>query len=91
MKKNRNAFFQETSSMYQGMDPNMMNGPMPFNASTNYNAYYSNNANTFNDYDSRLSKIERQINRLEHRINKLESVNTNTFINDATNNDMYML
>ena len=77
--------------MYQGMDPNMMNGPMPFNTSANYNAFYSNNANNLNNYDSRLSKIERQIGRLEHRVSKLESLNTNTYINDSSSNDMYML
>lgn len=44
------------------------------------------------DLDSRLAKIERQINRLEHRVNTLEqnsSIISDNF--DSNINDMYMV
>ena len=48
--------------------------------------------NDTNTIDSRLAKIERQINRLEHRVSKLESTNT-TYITEEidSSGNMYML
>ena len=91
MKKTRNSFFAESNTTYQGIEPNLM-GPMPYQAGTNYNAYYMGSAMPNNDYESRFSKIERQINRLEYRINKLENNLTNQYIDDIDNsNNMYMI
>ena len=86
MKKTRNAFFAESS--FQAYNPN-----------TNLNPYYNQNSymyqpnyNTNNvDLESRLAKIERQINRLDYRLNKLESNNTLTEEFDTSNSNMYML
>lgn len=44
------------------------------------------------DIESRLAKIERQINRLDHRLSKLEGQNTITTNDlDSNINDMYMI
>ena len=93
MRKNRNTFFQESNTSFtQGMMP----PTMPYQAGTSYNSYYSGPnmgmGNYPNDIESRLAKMERQINRLEHRINKLENVTNNTYIDDIdSNSNMYML
>lgn len=103
MKKNRNTYFQESS--YQSFNPNMnhMGGapyqtasnyfyqgeaPMPYNYNT-----YKEQGNNINDIESRLSKIERQINRLDYRISKLENGNKIISSDDFENNsnNMYML
>ena len=106
MKKSRNSFFQESS--YQAYNPNMnMNMQMqgaPFETASNYyyqgpvpmqQAQFPNNYNTLNmgnDIESRLAKIERQINRLEHRLSKLETNNTIlTDDYDTNTSNMYML
>ncbi len=99
MKKDRNAFFEQTAynkAFYP--TPNIMANPTPSFASTSSQSYFdgpyvtNNGYNDYNDLDTRLAKIERQIHRLDARINKLE--NNNTFsqtesINDNT--DMYMV
>ena len=95
MKKNRNTFFQESS--YQAYNPMM--GTAPYQTAGNY--FYEgampipNNYNTMNmDIESRLSKIERQINRLDYRLSKLENINTTISSEDfdtTTKNNMYML
>ena len=102
MKKNRNSFFSESAMNYNQVNPNMgMPINAPFQSSTSYNSFYAGNPNInpnmpylyndTNELDSRLAKIERQINRLEHRISKLEA--NNTYINDDFDNsgNMYML
>ncbi|MEG0794262.1 MAG: hypothetical protein RSF02_01300 [Bacilli bacterium] len=103
MRKNRNSFFNEPNMGYNGYDPNMNNmmpPNQPYPNTNNYNPYPqpmpNNNIqfnNSSNDLESRLSKIERQLNRLDHRISKLEQ--NSTFISEeydsTTNNNMYML
>lgn len=99
MKKTRNTFFQESN--FQSYNPNMAipNNPgMPYQQASNY--FYAgpmpNNYNTTgntNDIESRLAKIERQLNRLDYRLSKIESAN-NVVTTDEyeTNvNNMYML
>lgn len=100
MKKNRNTFFQESS--YQSYNPNMaMLGGAPYQTASNY--FYQGNAplpnnyttgNNVNDIESRLAKIERQLNRLDYRLSKLEN-NGNTITSDEieniNNTNMYML
>lgn len=104
MKKTRNSFFAESS--YQAYNPNMnmqMPGGAPYQTASNY--FYQgpvptnampNNYNTSinnNDIESRLAKIERQINRIDYRLTKLE--NANNIITsddfDTNNSNMYML
>ena len=100
MKKTRNSFFAESS--YQAynpnINPNFNQNPAPYQASSNY--FYQgpipNNYNTFgtnNDIESRLAKLERQINRLEYRISKLENgsniISSDDF--DTNKSNMYML
>ncbi len=101
MKKERNTFFSNYNAQTQAfipeypqnMNPQMM---MP---NSNFNAYgmtsMSSNNSYSNDFDNRLSKIERQINRLDNRLTKLESMasnNTPTNIEENNfSNNMYML
>jgi len=81
------------SSFYSGpaYDPNMMNMN---NMNANMNSNMNNNYTS--DIDSRISKIERQINRLETRLTKLENeistFHSATDLNDNTyNTNMYMV
>jgi len=96
MKKSRNSFFQESN--FQSYNTNAFppmaqsisganyfyQGPVPNNYTTNYPG---------NDIESRLAKIERQINRMDYRISKLENSNQTFSIDDvdANNSNMYML
>ena len=88
MKRDRNSFFSQFGSYgYNNQQtmpamPNMNMNTMP----QNYNQDY--------DIDSRLSKIERELNRLDARLSKLESATmvpqtNNTDFNFA--NSMYMV
>ena len=62
----------------------MMNAPMNQNPMNQYS--------DTNSIDSRLAKIERQINRLERRVSKLESTNTTYITEDIdSSGNMYML
>ena len=94
MRKNRNSFFTESNSSFtQGM---MLPPTMPYQAGTSYNSYYSGpNMGIINpqpDIETRIAKIERQINRLDYRISKLEGTTNNTYIENFDNTDnMYMI
>ena len=77
---------------------NIPNGPAPFQSASNY--FYQGpiqpNYNTQpngNDIESRLAKIERQLNRMDYRLSKLE--NTTNIISaddiETNNTNMYML
>ena len=76
---------QASQSFYAG--PNPMQQQMPiYNTGQNYD-YPS-----YNEIESRLAKIERQINRLESRVSKLESTtlySTNDY--NSGNDTMYMV
>lgn len=104
MRKSRNSFFSESS--FQSYNPNMSNmgamnqqpQAMPFQSASNY--YYQgpmpNNYNTNgagNDIESRLAKIERQLNRMDYRISKLENGTNISSTEDfeINNSNMYML
>lgn len=106
MKKNRNTFFSEANMNYANYNPNMnMAANAPFQSATAYNSFYAgpnpnamaggqmqNYAVAPTDLESRLAKIERQLNRLEHRVSKLET--NNTYVTEdyeSTTNNMYML
>lgn len=74
-------------SFYQST-PNMM----PINYNTpNMGMPQNYNQNDYSDIESRLSKIERQLNRMDARISKLESGTfyTTEEIDNSTN--MYMV
>lgn len=95
MKKDRNAFFsQEAQFSNMNYYPNNM---MPINQAQGSSSFYSgpvvpqNNFN--NELESRLSKIERQIQRLDARITKLENMSPSIMQTDdiITNQSMYML
>ena len=103
MKKDRNSFFQEYGmNAYNTMQP-MMPGIQPQQVQSNSSFYAGPimnqpNENYTNDYDSRISKIERQINRLEARINKLEGEFPTTYQKQPqeqdynySNSSMYMV
>ena len=96
MKKTRNSFFSESN--FQSYDPNMNPQMAPYQAAGNY--FYQgpipNNYNTLppsSDIESRLAKMERQINRLDYRLSKLENTTSITTTEDFenTNSNMYML
>ena len=93
MRKNRNSFFTETNSFETGMMP--IPPTMPYQAGTSYNSFYTGpnmGINNHSDIETRLAKIERQINRLDHRISKLEGTTNNTYVeNYDTTDNMYML
>ena len=100
MKKERNAFFQNnSSSSYFYPTAPMMPNMYPVATESNSNFYQGpvlpiNNTQS-NDYtselESRLAKIERQLNRFDTRISKLESKMQYKDGIDYTTNNMYMV
>lgn len=91
------APYQTASNYYyQGPVP----GPVPMNqqmspqGQSNYNTGYNSMQNNTNDIESRLAKIERQLNRIDYRLTKLENnsatITSDDFDNGNTTN-MYML
>ena len=105
MKKDRNSFFSEYNmSAYNNMPmmPNMYPNQVASQSSfysgpVDPNMYNQNNMNNnyTKDTESRISKLERQINRLESRISKLEQELTNFHTTDnldnTYSNNMYMV
>lgn len=103
MKKERNAFFQNnsSSSYFYPTAPMMNQFGLPMATESNSNFYQGPVAPIIqgmsgNDYnselESRLAKIERQINRLDTRVTKLESeIIQNGSGNEYTTNNMYMV
>lgn len=78
---------QAQSSFYAGpVAPMNYNTPTGMNANTQTNLNYD-----VSDIESRLSKIERQINRLDARITKLESTNFYPTEEIDTTTNMYMV
>ncbi|MBQ4583965.1 MAG: hypothetical protein IJA94_03670 [Bacilli bacterium] len=106
MKKDRNTFFQEaqmsSASYFPNPNMNMMSANSPTVASQASQSYYSgpgvypNNMMpsgnyALNDLESRLAKMDRQINRLETRVNKLENQATCQIDNYDNQTNMYMV
>ena len=60
-------------------------GPVPMNYNPTMNNDY------LSDFESRMAKIERQINRLDARVSKLESKGLVTTENFDNTTNMYML
>lgn len=104
MKKDRNAFFESSSysSSFNPSMPNMpMNQMMPYQSMNNSSSFYagpnmpmntypSNSVN--NDFDTKIARLERQMQKLDSRITKLEN-NMGTNHNDEINmnSNMYMI
>lgn len=65
--------------------------PLNYNTPTNQFANQTSNYDYNNDIESRLSKIERQLNRMDARLSKIE--NTTMYTNDDidTTNNIYMV
>ena len=89
MKPNRDMFY----SNYQAggfQEPNMIyNPPQGYSINQNYQAYGPVGMNNnYNEYDERISKLERQIRSLDQRIRKLESSSTIDEVNDS---NLYMI
>lgn len=108
MKKDRNAFFQNQSASSYFYPTNPMPFanqapaayPMATESSSNFYqgpimAPVTPQVDTYSsELESRLAKIERQINRLDTRVTKLESeLSTNIGSNTefSTTNNMYMI
>ena len=73
---------QQYSAFGPNVNPNMMQGQgYPANESYEYNNGYAD------EYDTRITKLERQIKNLDARIRKLET-SDDTNINDS---NLYML
>ena len=88
MRKDRNSFFQESSSNYQNYNSMM---PPQYQMSSNNSMMYSGNMPFNSDINERLAKLERQINRLDYRLSKLESNAISNNDLESTTNNMYML
>lgn len=106
MKRDRNSFFSNYTAQTQSFIPNGIpnmnqftnqtmpnNNFGPYTESSMNSSYYSGpNIASTNDFDNRLSKIERQINRLDNRLTKLENMTQNTpEVTENNYNNMYML
>ena len=82
MRKERNAFFQNQNASSYFIPTN--NYPQMTNSSS---SFYQGPAFDYqNEMESRIAKIERQINRIDNRLTKLESES-----NIDYNNNMYIL
>lgn len=66
---------------YQAYGPNVMTNPNMQNMQNTSNTY-------INEYDERISKLERQIRSLDQRIRKLE---TSTNIEEVNDSNLYMI
>ena len=76
--KNRNMFYQNIQEGYQ--NPGMFIPPNGYNMNAQYQYYGMPNQipqNTDN-YEDRISRLERQVRNLDTRLQKLENVNTDT-------------
>lgn len=87
--KERDMFYQNVNQGY--MAPGAVIPPSGYNVNTQYQAYgpnlapgvipnntYNPNAISENDYEDRISKLERQVKNLDTRLQKLENMNTTT-------------
>lgn len=87
--KNRDMFYQNTNTSYNS--PGMFIPPSGYNINTEYQAYGPNvlpnqytNQDT-NEYEQRISKLERQVKNLDIRLQKIEQESIDT------NDNFYML
>ena len=92
MKRNRNSFFTESNMQSGMMMPNMHANNSFYHEAIGPTNPYNYNTQP-NELESRLAKIERQINRMDYRISKLENQNNiiSTDEYDMNNTNMYMV
>ena len=92
MLRNRNSFFPDTNinNVNPGMQTNNPGYLTPINQPY-YNQMPLNQQmpNYSEEIDSRIAKLERQINRLDARLSKLE--NASKIVNDDLSSSMYMV
>ena len=71
--KNRDMFYQNIQQGYQ--NPGMFIPPNGYNMNTEYQAYGMPNKfnNMDNNYEDRISRLERQVKVLDNRLQKLEA------------------
>ena len=82
--KNRDMFYQNTQQSF--MNPGMFVPPSGYNYNSEYQAFNpnllpTNNQSPFNnqnDYEERISRLERQVKNLDNRLQKIENANTDT-------------
>ncbi len=94
MKRERNTFFTNYQAQNSAYIPNIPNNFTPYEYSQTNQEYYNGpTIGITNDFENRLSKIERQINRLDYRISKLESIKDTTTIPSPKEEyqNMYMI
>jgi hypothetical protein len=78
---------------YQAYGPNVMPMNPNNNLNSNMNMQGQTNNTYIDEYDQRITKLERQIRRIDQRLRKLENAGTATIeeeINDYSNN-LYMI
>ena len=80
--KNRDMFYQNTNTSYNS--PGIFIPPSGYNINTEYQAYGPNvlpnqytNQDT-NEYEQRISKLERQVKNLDIRLQKIEQESIDT-------------
>lgn len=78
---NRDMFYQNYNQGYS--NPGAIIPPSGYNYNQEYQSYGNpsfigspNVINTQNDYEERISKLERQVRNLDTRLQKLESVSS---------------
>ena len=87
--KNRDMFYHNTNTSYNNRG--MFIPPSGYNINTEYQAYGPNilpgqyNQIDQNEYEQRISKLERQVKNLDIRLQKLEQENI------STEDNFYML
>lgn len=84
--KNRNMFYQNIQEGYN--NPGMFMPPQGYNMNTQFESYGPNviPQNNTNEYEERISRLERQVKNLDSRLQKLE-----TLKEDSTNDNFYMI
>lgn len=79
--KNRNMFYQNVQEGFQ--NPGMFIPPSGYNMNSQYQYYGPQNQmngfdNPNNEYEDRISRLERQVKNLDSRLQRLENINTET-------------
>lgn len=110
MRDNRDMFYSNYQAGGFQEPNMIMTPPQGYNMTQNYQAYgpnvmpinnmvpnqmgTTNSNNYIDEYDQRITKLERQIRRIDQRLRKLENSGTMEEINIDSNNidtNMYMI
>ena len=87
---NRDMFYQNLNQGYS--NPGMYVPPSGYNINSQYQAYGPNvipeqmGYTSNNEFESRISKLERQVKNLDLRLQKLENVS-----NEVSDSNLYMI